>query len=160
MKKCYVIMAVFLVALSLVSAPAIAAKQHEGKGVPSPTTLDACGYFKGTQTPSTIKESTVDGVTYKTERGTWEGIINVGDGSQVGSLGAVKGSYHLETITYADGSISGTESFNSDAGKIDQVFAIGPGFSSFDVSVVATRDLAFLTSGTDGECYAGPVPRP
>lgn len=137
------------------AAPAFAAK-----GEPRSTTLDACGFFVGTETPSNTRESTVDGVTTKSVRGTWVGVSNNHGGGPVASLGTVKGSYHLETVTSPDGTVNGTETFNSGAGKIEQVFTIGPNFSFFEVTVVATRDLAFLTSSTAEGCYSGVFPRP
>jgi hypothetical protein len=127
-------------------------------GSPSDTTLDACGYFGGTQTAQTTKTTTnSDGSVTTTEHGSWTGVSNNSVNTPVASLGSVEGRY-AETVTKnVDGSESGTENFVSSAGKIDQVFIIG---ASFDVSVTATKSLSFLTSDTNGACYNGPVPRP
>jgi hypothetical protein len=101
-------------------------------GTPEPTTLDACGYFYGLQSSSTTKAGATT-----TTKGTWEGVWN----------------------NYVD--TQGTESFTSNAGKIDQTFSFGPDVAGgFNVNVTATRDLSFLTSNTDAACYSGPVPRP
>ena len=160
MKKCYVAVAVVLVALSLMSAPASAAQtSRDGIGVPSSTTLDACGYFVGTQTPANIRTTTSGGATSVTERGTWVGVSNNYDNGPVNSLGAVSGGYALQKTTYADGSISGTETFTSSSGTIQQVFSFSPS-TGWTVSVVATRQLSFLTSDTNGACYTGAFPRP
>jgi hypothetical protein len=160
-KKIYAAIAVVLTALCMMAAPAFAA--NDGHGDSSSTTLDACGYFVGTQTASSIHEKTIDGVLTTIEKGTWTGVDNVfGGGGPVASLGTVKGSYTEVTYTDANGTVIGTESFNSGAGKIEQTFMIGsavPG--TYSVTVTATRDLAFLTSDTTpGGCYSGPVPRP
>lgn len=120
---------------------------------PSPTTLDACGYFSGTQTPA-------DGASDGTEHGTWTGVLNQ-DGSLVASLGEVKGSYEQTTSRDSRGNVTGTETFRSSAGKISQSFTYGPDVvNGFSVSVTATKALSFLTSNTDGACYSGPSPRP
>jgi hypothetical protein len=127
----------------------------------SSTTLDACGYFVGTQVASNDSTSMSNGVTYDTQHGTWTGVENNYGFGPVASLGDVHGAFTEVTQTAADGTVTGTESFTSNAGKIDQTFTYGsavPG--TFDVSVTATRDLAFLTSDTNGNCYSGPFPRP
>ena len=161
MKKFSVVAIMVLVALSMMVTPSLAANNGgNGKGSPSSTTLDACNYFVGTETSSNSKESTTDeGATTVSERGTWVGVSNNYGGGQVASLGTVKGSYYKVTTTDADGSVSGTETFNSGAGKIDQTFSFS-GATGWVVSVTATRDLAFLTSDTNGSCYSGEFPRP
>jgi hypothetical protein len=148
-------------AIALLGAGTTAASAHPVNthgGTPSSTTLDACGYFVGTQTPQTTKTTTnSDGSTTTTEHGSWTGVSNNYVGTPVASLGPVQGRY-AETVTHnVDGSETGTENFVSSAGSIDQVFAIGGGF---DVSVTATKALSFLTSDTNGACYTGPFPRP
>jgi len=125
--------------------------------VPVSTTLDACGYFIGMQTPRATTEK--NGVT--TQHGTWTGVTNNYLFTPVASLGSVAGSFEEQTETLPDLTEVGTETFHSGAGTIVQSFMIGsnvPGF--FSVSVTATRDLAFLTSSTAGGCYTGPFPRP
>jgi hypothetical protein len=159
-KKSVLAVAVILLALSAMAAPAFAAQNsREGIGESSTTTLDACGYFVGTETLGNIRTTTSGGVTTTLERGTWVGVSNNYGNGPVSSLGSVSGGYVKETKTYPDGSITGTEMLNSRAGKIDQVFSFNP-TTGWTVSVVATRDLAFLTSNTSGECYTGPFPRP
>ena len=158
-KRLHAIVAMVLVAVSLMAAPVSANNGDHGKGTPSSTTLDACGYFVGTQTSSNSSESTADGITTSSERGTWVGVSNNYDNGPVASLGTVRGSYSEVTTTYADGSFSGMESFNSGAGKIEQTFSFSEA-TGFNVQVTATRDLAFLTSDTNGFCYAGEFPRP
>jgi hypothetical protein len=126
-------------------------------GTTSSTTLDACGYFTGEQTPANSK---TDGAT-TTERGTWTGVSNNYVNTPVASLGKVQGAFVETSTTDSNGNVTGTESFTSNAGKIDQTFTYGPDVpGGFSVSVVATRDLSFLTSDTDGQCYTGPFPRP
>ena len=157
-KKIGTVLSLAVVALTLTIVPAFAANDNGTKTGDS-TTLDACGYFVGTQTASESKEYTSDGVKYNTERGTWTGISNNYNGGPVASLGTVKGSYSESTTTDANGIVTGTEHFNSNAGKIDQTFSYNP-VSGWTVSVEATRDLSFLTSDTNGHCYTGAFPRP
>jgi hypothetical protein len=151
-------------AIALLGAGATAASAHPVNthgGTASSTTLDACGYFVGVQTPTTTKVTTNSGgSTTSTEHGSWTGVSNNYVNTPVVSLGSVQGEY-TETVTRnVDGSETGTENFVSSAGKIDQVFVIGANFSSFAVSVTATKSLSFLTSDTNGGCYTGPFPRP
>lgn len=145
----------------LVSAGTAAADPGNGfNKTGSSTTLDACGYFVGTQTPSNDSTSTGNGVTSETQHGTWTGVENDYLFTPVTSLGDVHGAYSETTQTAADGTVTGTESFTGNAGKIDQTFAYGPNVpGGYTVTVTATRDLAFLTSSTDGNCYSGPFPR-
>jgi hypothetical protein len=84
------------------------------------------------------------------------------------SLGAVQGAYSETTQTGGDpfGSsdpaayFQGTEQFVSGAGKINQTFYFSPSNpGGWTVTVTATRDLSFLTSDTNGNCYPGPFPR-
>ena len=73
----------------------------------------------------------------------------------------VQGAFTQVITTDTSGTVTGTETFTSNAGKIDQVFSYGPlVVGSFRVTVTATRDLAFLTSDTNGNCYTGTFPRP
>lgn len=121
------------------------------------TTLDACGYFVGEQTPATTE---MDGAT-TTRSGTWTGVTNNYVNTPVASLGDVHGAFHETTTSNVAGDVTGTESFVSNAGKIDQTFTYGPDVvGGFNVTVTATRDLSFLTSSTAGNCYMGPFPRP
>ena len=145
-------------ALGAVAAPALAVNDTPGPKISAPTTLDACGYFVGTQTANKTDQS---GTVYS-ENGTWTGVSNNYVNTPVASLGSVHGSYTETTTTNSDGSItSGTETFHSNAGEIDQTFSYGSGVpGGFDVSVTATKSLSFLTSSTDGACYTGPFPRP
>ncbi len=122
----------------------------------SSTTLDACGYFVGTQTVSSDK--TTNGV--ETQHGTWSGVNNNYSNTPVASLGTVQGAFTEVITTDTSGNVTGTETFTSNAGKIDQVFSSGPSVGGFSVTVTATRDLAFLTSDTNGNCYTGTFPRP
>lgn len=158
MTRLFVVAMMILAALGLLATPSVVAQG--GKGTPTTTTLDACGYFVGTETASNSRETVnADGSTTVTERGTWIGVSNNYGNGPVASLGTVKGSYHKVVTENADGSLSGTESFNSGAGKIEQTFSFTPGVG-YTVSVSATRDLSFLTSDTAGSCYAGEFPRP
>jgi hypothetical protein len=128
-------------------------------GTTSMTTLDACGYFYGEQTPAFTH---TDGTT-TTQRGTWTGVWNNYVNTPVASLGKVQGAFAETTSTYGPGGqdTQGTESFTSNAGQIDQTFSYGPDVvGGFNVSVTATRDLSFLTSNTNGACYGGTFPRP
>jgi hypothetical protein len=128
-------------------------------GSPQQTTLDACGYFYGLQSSSTTK---TDATT--TTKGTWVGVWNNYVDTRVASLGTVQGAFSETTSTYTGATgldTQGTESFTSNAGKIDQTFSYGPDIvGGFNVDVTATRDLSFLTSNTNGACYSGPFPRP
>ena len=124
---------------------------------PSSTTLDACGYFVGTQSAA---HSDTSGAT-TTEKGQWTGVSNNYVNTPVASLGNVHGAYEQTTATDANGNVTGSESFTSNAGKIDQTFTYGPDVpGGYSVTVTATRDLAFLTSDTNGNCYTGQFPRP
>jgi hypothetical protein len=133
------------------------ASASPARGVTSTTTLDACGYFIGTQTAA---NTDTDGAT-TTQRGTWTGVTNNYFLTPVASLGDVQGAFSETTTTNSSGDVTGTESFVSNAGKIYQTFAYGPDVvGGFNVAVTATRDLSFLTSSTAGQCYSGPFPRP
>ena len=125
---------------------------------PGFTTLDACGYFYGWQTPAF---TLTDGAT-TTQAGTWYGVYNNYYDSFVSSLGNVHGSF-TETVTATEGALgidySGTETFTSNAGQIFQTFTYGPDVAGgYDVAVSATRALSFLTSNTNGACYTGTFP--
>lgn len=158
MKKVYVALGAALLAMSMLVVPAFAANTH---GDPESTTLDACGYFVGTQTASVSHTSTSDGVTSTTEHGAWTGVLNNYVLTPVDSLGDVHGAYSETTTTDANGVVTGVETFTSNAGQISQTFTFGPGVpGGYMVSVTATRDLSFLTSDTNGQCYTGPIPRP
>ncbi|MCU1490918.1 MAG: hypothetical protein JWM85_2323 [Acidimicrobiaceae bacterium] len=130
-------------------------------GVASPTTLDACGYFGGEQTPAfshTSGDTTV-------QAGTWVGVSNNYGGGPVASLGSVHGAFFETTTTYGPKGedTTGTEWFTSNAGQISQTFTYGPDVTGgYSVIVTATRDLSFLTSNTNvvGGCYSGTFPRP
>ena len=173
MKRLSAVVVLSLIVLSLLVSSALAAPGDKvPNDPPNSTTLDACGYFFGIETPTQTKEYTENGVTYLSEKGAWTGVSNSAldpDGANgplpseihpVASLGDVRGTYRLETAMGADGIVRGTESFNSSAGKIDQTFALDFANNVYVVSVVATKDLSFLTSDTDGQCYGGPIPRP
>jgi hypothetical protein len=151
--KRIVILTVILAASALAAVPALADK-GKGMGNPSTTTLDACGYFVGTQTPTDTKTK---GAT-TSEKGTWTGVDNNYGGGPVASLGPVDGSYSETVTDTGGGSFSGTEDFKSKAGAISQTFSFDG--TTFTVSVTATKSLAFLTSDTNGACYSGPFPRP
>lgn len=140
--------------VSLFAAPASASTV----GVASETTLDACGYFIGYQTPSHTDQDVKNGVTYTKEHGTWTGVFNNYVHTRVLSLGPVTGSYRDRHSKDAAGNISGSERFRSAAGNIDQVYSRTAG--TWSVAVVATGQLSFLTSNTNGHCYTGPFPRP
>lgn len=133
-----------------------------GDHASSSTTLDACGYFVGTQTIRSDETRVAsDGTVYDIQHGTWTGVENNYYLTPVASLGTVQGAYTQVTYTASDGTIVRTETFTSDAGMIAQSFMIGPNVPGyFSVDVTATRDLAFLTSSTAGQCYSGPAPRP
>ncbi len=160
MKKPHSLLVLIVVALSMWAAPAVAQDSgQQGQGEPTTTTLDACGYFVGIQTPSNSEDMAAEGGTITTEWGTWVGVSNNYGYGPVTSLGTVSGSYSDTVTRYDDGSIVGTESFNSEAGKIDQTFGYSPS-TGWTVTVTATGGLAFLTSDTAGHCYTGPFPRP
>ena len=145
--------AVVAVAAFAFVGPAYAAPASDHPS--SPTTLDACGYFVGTQTVTSDK--TTNGV--ETQHGTWSGVSNNYYNTPVASLGAVQGAFTQVITTDASGNFTGTETFTSNAGKIDQVFSYSV-VGGFSVTVTATRDLAFMTSDTNGGCYTGTFPRP
>jgi hypothetical protein len=125
--KRFIFLAVVSLATVALGVPAYAVNDTPGQKILTVTTLDACGYFIGTQT------------AHKTT--------------------TVTGAYTMKVVTNSDGSISGVESFKSNAGSIDQIFAYSAA-TGWTVSVTATRSLAFLTSNTNGACYSGPLPRP
>lgn len=166
-KKTIIGIAATTVIAGSVAVPAFAAPSAHNngrdslRGDSSSTTLDACGYFIGTQTASEGSTTTLsDGSTYTTERGTWVGVMNNYGNGLVASLGNVRGSYS-ESYTVKSGVTTGVESFNSGAGKINQTYTYGTGVKGgFIVNVAATRDLSFLTSNTVGDCYTGQFPRP
>jgi hypothetical protein len=153
-----IILAAVAVAAVAAAVPAYAVNETPGQKISASTTLDACGYFVGTQTAN-VTSTGKDGST--TERGTWVGVDNNYVGSPVASLGTVQGSFVQTTATDPDGTEIGTEIFRSNAGQITQSFRIGPAVPGFfSVSVTATGDLSFLTSDTNGACYTGAFPRP
>jgi hypothetical protein len=92
----------------------------------------------------------------KTARSLWNNFVN----TPVASLGPVSGKYHDSHSVDAAGNISGVERFKSDAGNIDQVYAFTASTHTWNVDVVATGSLSFLTTNTNGRCYKGPFPRP
>jgi hypothetical protein len=154
MKRLIISMVAIVAALSMTSV-ALAVNQTPGQKLSSLTTLDACGYFIGTQTSN---KSATSGSTY-TEKGTWTGVSNNYVNTPVASLGTVTGSYS-ETVTTTNatpGALSGTESFKSDAGQINQTFSFDG--TTWSVTVTATGSLSFLTSSTAGACYTGTFPR-
>jgi hypothetical protein len=153
-----IILAAVAVAAVAVAVPAYAVNETPGQKISASTTLDACGYFVGTQTANVTSTGT-DGST--TERGTWVGVDNNYVNTPVASLGMVHGSYAETTSTNEAGTTTGTEIFRSNAGQITQTFTYGTGvIGGFSVSVTATGDLSFLTSDTNGACYTGAFPRP
>jgi hypothetical protein len=153
--KRFIFLAVVSLATVALGVPAYAVNDTPGQKILTVTTLDACGYFIGTQT---AHKTTTAGSTYS-ENGTWSGVANNYSDIPVASLGTVTGAYTMKVVTNSDGSISGVESFKSNAGSIDQIFAYSAA-TGWTVSVTATRSLAFLTSNTNGACYSGPLPRP
>jgi hypothetical protein len=154
-----IILATLVVAAVAVAVPAYVVNNSPGQKISSSTTLDACGYFVGTQTANQTTSSVSSGVTSYTEKGTWTGVTNDYSFTPVASLGSVMGSYIEATTTNADGSITtGTETFHSNAGEIDQTFSYSAA-DVWDVTVTATGSLSFLTSSTNGACHAGPFPR-
>jgi hypothetical protein len=128
-------------------------------GVPTETTLDACGYFVGTQTATQTYKYTNDGVTYSAEYGIWRGVDNNYSHIPVLSVSPVIGSYFDVHSKDATGNVHGIERFRSAKGNIDQTYSFSP-TTGWSVGVVATNQLSFLTSNTNGHCYAGPFPRP
>jgi hypothetical protein len=157
--KRLMILAALVAAAAVLAVPALAVNDSPGQKDTSSTTLDACGYFVGTQTAN---KTSTSGTTYA-EKGTWTGVSNNYGGGPVTSLGPVQGSYSLSQ----DGSFSGgagtitngAEVFRSDAGTITQTYAYDP-TTGWHVSVTATGSLSFLTSDTNGSCYTGAFPRP
>ncbi|MEO6858201.1 MAG: hypothetical protein ABI323_06395 [Solirubrobacteraceae bacterium] len=65
--------------------------------------------------------------------GTWTGVENNSVFTPVASLGDVHGAFTEVTQTTADGTTSGTETFTSNAGKIDQAFTTGRAFPAASV---------------------------
>jgi ABC-type oligopeptide transport system substrate-binding subunit len=153
--KRLIILATIAVAAVAVAVPAYAVNTSPGQKDQSSTTLDACGYFIGLQTPN---KTTTSGTTY-VENGTWTGVSNNYDFGPVASLGAVKGSYTLsQDGSFSSGAITnGTEIFRSNAGTITQTYAYDEA-TGWHVSVTGTRSLSFLTSDTNGHCYSGSFP--
>jgi hypothetical protein len=144
-------------ALGAIAVPALAVNETPGQKITVSTTLDACGYFVGTQTAN---KTNVSG-TLNSDNGTWTGVDNNYGNGPVASLGAVTGSY-TDSYNYDSGTgaiTNGVETLRSDAGKITQSFAFDPS-TGWHVSVTATGSLSFLTSDTNGNCYTGPFPRP
>jgi hypothetical protein len=155
--KRLIVFAAFAMSALAVAVPAFAYNGSHGEKIVSSTTLDACGYFVGSQTAN---KTTQSGTSFA-EKGTWTGISNNYTFTPVASLGTVTGSYtesfNRDTTT---GAVSdGSEVFRSDAGTITQSFAFDP-TTGWHVSVTATGSLSFLTSDTDGGCYTGAFPRP
>lgn len=147
------------------AVPAFAASNNgaggtvHGVGSTTTTTLDACGFFLGTQTQTQYHTFTKNGVLHDNERGTWTGVTNV-EGSKVASLGNVSGTYVENYTISKTGMLKGTEEFHSSVGNIAQQFSFNAAtFSDFNVNVVATGELSFMTSNTNGHCYTGPSPR-
>jgi hypothetical protein len=137
---------------------ALLASSAFAAGVPTKTTLDACGYFYGYQTASHSEQRVKEGVTQTNEHGTWVGVWNNYVNTPVASVSPVTGTYHDKHTRDAAGNISGTERFKSAKGNIDQVYAFNVS-TGWHVKVVATDQLSFLTSDTNGHCYKGPWPR-
>ena len=129
-------------------------------GVPTYTTLDACDYFFGFQTATRSYTSEEDGVTYTAEYGTWNSVFNhYPVPTPVLSVNPVVGTYYeVSSRDAATGNIRGVERFMSPRGNITQTFARTAG--TWSVTVVATGQLSFLTSDTNGHCYTTPYPRP
>jgi hypothetical protein len=154
---------VVAVAMFALGTTAFASNANDGndtQNASSITTLDACGYFTGIQTPIQADQRVTNLVTYTKESGTWTGVTNNYVNTPVVSLGPVSGRYHDSHSKDAAGNIAGTERFRSAAGNIDQVYAYTASTHTWRVSVVATDRLSFLTSDTNGQCYTGPFPRP
>lgn len=147
---------VAIVGIGLIAAPALAVNVKPT----SSTTLDACGYFMGTTSQNKVSSTTSGTATTTSDKGTWTGVTNTYGGTPVASLGPVKGSY-TQTYTFdtaTNNITNGTETFRSNRGSITQSFErIG---GTWSVEVVATGELSFLTSDTDGACYTGEYPRP
>jgi hypothetical protein len=141
--------------VSLFATPASAS----GVGVPTETTLDACGYFVGTQTATHASTYVDNGVTYTAEYGVWRGVDNNYFHTPVLSVSPVLGSYFDAHSKDAAGNIRGIERFSSAKGNISQAYAYSV-VTGWHVGVKATSQLSFLTSDTNGHCYTGPFPRP
>lgn len=154
--KRFVVFAALVTAALAVAVPAFAYNETHGQKITSSTTLDACGYFVGSQTANKTTQSG----TSVTEKGTWTGVSNNYVFTPVASLGTVTGSYtESYDVDGTTGAISnGSEIFRSDAGMITQSFSYDPS-TGWHVSVTATGDLSFLTSDTNGGCYTGAFPR-
>ena len=154
-----IVFAVLVVAAVAVAVPAYGFNGSPGQKITSSTTLDACGYFVGTQTAN---KTTTSGSRRHSENGTWLGVSNNYGFGPVNSLGPVKGSYTESTSYDVTRDVtSGTEIFRSNAGQINQTFSYGSGVvGGFSVTVTATGSLSFLTSDTNGACYTGTFPRP
>src|SRR4051812_909583 len=122
--------------LALGASSVFAGNDTPGQKLSSPTTLDACGFFVGTQTAN--KTDTRGAV--RSSNGTWTGVSNNYGNGPVASLGTVHGSYTESTTTNIANTITtGTETFHSNAGEINQTFSYGSGVPfGFSVSVTAT----------------------
>lgn len=99
----------------------------------SSTTLDACGYFIGTQTPSNDSTNTSNGVMSETQHGTWTGVENNYVFTPVASLGDVHGAYTEVTQTTADGTTTGTETSPPTPARSTRASATGPAFPATSV---------------------------
>ena len=157
MKKCFAVILALIAGLLLTVSPTLAKNQQGSQSYT--TTLDACGYFVSSVTPMRSSSYVSQGVTYSSESGTFTGVTNNYGGGPVASLGRVSGTYTETYTTDAAGNVSGTEVFRSKSGTIYQTFSYDPA-SGYTVEVSAGGNLAFLTSDTNGHCYAGPFPRP
>lgn len=125
------------------------------------TTLDACGYFGGKQTPSTNSQFTdATGTTHYSDRGTWTGVTNISTGTAVASLGSVTGDYSENYTVDAVGNLKGVEQFQSNSGAVEQNYSYDTVTNAWTVRVSANRALTFLSSDTNGHCYTGAYPRP
>lgn len=166
LRKLIVSIAAGLILSAAFIAPVFAASNGNGvdrtEGIPTLTTLDACGYFIGMQTSQQAHIFTnSNDILHDNERGTWTGIDNNYYNTPIASLGRISGTYNESTSTSGNGVTSGSEEFQSSAGNISQIFTYGPGVpGGYEVSVHATGELAFLTSNTNGNCYSGQFPRP
>lgn len=152
--------AIVLALVAILGTTVLGSRALAGDALPpSTTTLDACGYFTGVQTASNSRTGTrPDGTSYSSDEGTWTGVSNNYGGGPVASLGPVNGRYReASTGSYAAGTLSGTEKFESEWGNITQTYSFNG--ISWSVSVAATGDLSFLTSDTNGHCYTGTFPR-
>lgn len=151
--------AISIALVSIVTASLLQSQTLAGDKPADFTTLDACGYFYGSQTAENSSVTTNGGTTYSSSRGTWTGVFNNYVNTRVESLGVVQGAFSDSHSVDSAGNVSGTEHFVSNAGKIDQNYSFSL-LTGWSVSVTATRDLSFLTSDTNGHCYTGPFPRP